>query len=112
MNPVARIIPEAKALTMANRLLSGFNAGIERVTNGSETPIILVIRIETMAIIFSGSAFCLLLQEFEDSASHSDGTTETACFAIMEIIISMKNIVRLGRFPLPILIELFDAKLV
>ncbi|KAJ6987903.1 hypothetical protein NC653_020985 [Populus alba x Populus x berolinensis] len=39
MYPVARITPEANALTTANKSLSGRSAGIIRENNGKHTPI-------------------------------------------------------------------------
>lgn len=56
MNPVARIIPAANALTTTNRLRSGLRAGIERVTSGRQTPMMLVMRMEKIAIILRGKA--------------------------------------------------------
>lgn len=79
MNPVARIIPAAKDFTITNKLLSGLRAGTERVTRGKQTPIMLVTRMETMAMIFRGNAFDLLLHESSESASHSSETAERTC---------------------------------
>ena len=79
MNPVARIIPAAKDFTITNKFLSGLRAGTERVTRGKQTPIMLVTRMETMAMIFRGNAFDLLLHESSESASHSSETTERTC---------------------------------
>lgn len=77
MNPVARIIPAANALTTTNRLRSGLRAGIERVTSGKQTPIMLVMRMEKIAIIFRGKARFLLLQVLFVSSSHSDEVERT-----------------------------------
>lgn len=70
MNPVARMIPEAKALMMMKRLRSGLRAGTERVTRGRETPMMLVMRIEAMPMSFNGRALVLLLQELLVSSLH------------------------------------------
>lgn len=61
MKPVPRIIPAANALTITKRLRSGLNADIERVTRGKHTPIMLVTKMETMAMIFKVKALDLLL---------------------------------------------------
>lgn len=77
MNPVARMIPAANALTITKRLRSGFSAGIERVTNGRHTPIILVTKMENMAMIFKGNALDLLTHELFSSAPQSSTTDKT-----------------------------------
>lgn len=74
MKPVASMMPAAKDLTMRNRFLSGCSAGIERVTRGKHTPIMLVTRMETMAMILRGNALALSLQELMDSVPHSSDT--------------------------------------
>lgn len=77
MNPVAKIIPAANDLTMTKRLRSGLSAGTERVTSGRETPIILVTRMETIAMILRGKAFFLLLQLSFSSEPQSSTTDRT-----------------------------------
>jgi hypothetical protein len=77
MNPVARMIPAAKALTITKRLRSGCKAGIERVKRGALTPIMLVTKIETMAIIFRVKALALSLQELV-SSTHPSFTADSA----------------------------------
>ena len=89
MNPVARMIPEANALTMMNRLRSGLKAGIEREKRGKHTPIMLVTNIEAMAISLSGSAADLLLQLLLLSDSHSSDC-EAACE--VKMVMRMKKI--------------------
>ncbi|KAL2473921.1 fe(2+) transport protein 1-like [Forsythia ovata] len=84
INPVPRIIPEAKDLTMIKRLRSGLRAGIEHVTRGKHTSIMLMKRMEEMAMIFRCSALALLLQLLFDSASHTS-STDTTCVENMEI---------------------------
>lgn len=86
MKPVARIIPDAKHLTITNKLLSGVRAGIERVNKGEHTPIILEINMEKMAMILRGKAFSLLVQP-SVSVLHSSGTTESACGVKMQMMI-------------------------
>lgn len=71
MNPVARMIPAAKDLTITKRFRSGCKAGMERVTRGKHTPIMLVTRMETIAMILRGRARFLSLQELLDSVVHS-----------------------------------------
>lgn len=77
MNPVARIIPAAKDFAITKMFRSGLRAGMERVTRGKHTPIMLVTRIETMAMILSGCALCLLLQESCACSSHPGDTVST-----------------------------------
>lgn len=84
MNPVARMIPEAKALTMMNRLRSGAKAGIEREKRGKHTPIMLVTKMEAMAMSLRGSAADLLLQLFWLSDWHPSDCA-TACDMKMEM---------------------------
>nr|GEV16856.1 hypothetical protein [Tanacetum cinerariifolium] len=70
MNPVARMMPEAKALMMMKRLRSGLSAGTERAMRGKETPMMLVKRIEAMPMSFNVRAFDLLLHELVLFCSH------------------------------------------
>ncbi|MCD9644217.1 hypothetical protein HAX54_032365 [Datura stramonium] len=74
MKPVARIIPAANALTITKRLRSGLRAGIECVTSGRHTPIMLVIKMDIMAMIFKDNALDLLTHELSSSAPQSDCT--------------------------------------
>lgn len=85
MNPVARIIPAAKALTTTKRFLSGCRAGIQRVNSGKQTPIMLVIKIVTMAMILRGNAADLSLQELV-SSPHSSSDFERAWGMKMEMM--------------------------
>lgn len=85
MNPVARIIPAAKALTTTKRFLSGCRAGIERVKSGKQTPIMLVIKIVTIAMILRGNAADLSLQELV-SSPHSSSDCERAWGVKMEMM--------------------------
>lgn len=66
------MIPAAKHLTITNRFRSGCRAGIERVTSGKHTPIMLVTRIEKMAMIFRGRALDLLMQPPDSVPQSSD----------------------------------------
>lgn len=75
MNPVARIIPEAKALTIAKRSRSGRRAGIDREKSGAQTPKKLVARIAAIAMILRGSALAWLTQ-LPVSPWQFSGTTE------------------------------------
>lgn len=70
MNPVARMIPAANALTMTNKFRSGWRAGMERVRRGELTPMMLVTRMEKMAMSFRDNAPDLSVQELF-SGSHS-----------------------------------------
>lgn len=72
INPVAKMMPEAKALTITKRLRSGLRAGMERVIRGRHTPMMLVTRIAAMPMIFKGKALDLLLQGLLVSSSHCD----------------------------------------
>ena len=75
MNPVARMIPAANDLTITKRLRSGLSAGIDRVTRGKHTPIMLVTRMDIMAMILSVKALDLLIQS-PVSVEHSSGATD------------------------------------
>lgn len=77
MKPVAKIIPAANALTITKRLLSGLRAGIERENNGRHTPIMLVIKMETMAMIFKDNALDLLTHELSSSSPQYSTTDKT-----------------------------------
>ena len=72
INPVAKMMPEAKALTITKRLRSGLRAGTERVIRGKHTPMMLVMRIVAMPMIFKLRALDLLLQGLFVSSSHCD----------------------------------------
>lgn len=88
MNPVASMIPEAKALTMTKRLRSGPKAGIAREKRGKHTPIMLVTRMEAMAMSLRGRAADLLLHLFLLSDWQSSDC-ETACDVKMEMRMKM-----------------------
>lgn len=51
--PVAKITPEANALTIANGLLSGWSIGMAREKRGRRTPIMLATKMEAMAMSLS-----------------------------------------------------------
>ncbi|KAF2312768.1 hypothetical protein GH714_039983 [Hevea brasiliensis] len=59
MYPVARITPEANALTIENKFLSGLRAGTAVENNGKHTPTMVVIRIEAIAMSLSFKDFAL-----------------------------------------------------
>jgi len=59
MYRIARITPEANALTTADKSLSGISAGIIRENNGKHAPTMLATKIEKTAMIISGNTFAL-----------------------------------------------------
>lgn len=65
------MIPAAKHFTIMKRSFSGLKAGIERVTKGKHTPIMLVTKIAKMDMILRVWAFSLLLHLSDDSDSQS-----------------------------------------
>ncbi|KAD3642239.1 hypothetical protein E3N88_31463 [Mikania micrantha] len=70
INAVAKMMPDAKALTITNRLRSGLRTGMERVIRGRDTPMRLVMNMAAIPIIFKGKALDLLLQGLLVSSSH------------------------------------------
>ncbi|XP_025801630.1 fe(2+) transport protein 1-like [Panicum hallii] len=76
MYPVAKMTPDAKALTMTKRLWSGQSAGTEREKSGRHTPITLATRIIGMAISFRRSALGTLWH-----APSTEGLTQAAVAA-------------------------------
>ena len=91
MNPVDRMIPEAKDLMITNKLFSGLSAGIERVNRGEHTPIMLAISMEKMAMILRGKAFFLSVQPPSSVLQYSSGATESACSVKMDMIIKRRE---------------------
>lgn len=86
INPVAKMMPEAKALTITKRLRSGLRAGMERVIRGRHTPMMLVTRIVAMPMIFKDKALDLLLQGLFVSSSHCEkALVHKSAMTIMKI---------------------------
>lgn len=73
MYPVARITPEAKALTNTKSFLSGCKAGMARERMGRVTPIILATRIAAMAMTLSFKDLVLLWHGPPVAFRHSSG---------------------------------------
>lgn len=86
MKLVPNIIPDAKHLMTMKIFPSGLRNGTYRLKRGAVTPIMLVTRIATIAMILRGNALVLSMHEFVESVSHSFGTVEIAGAIAKEIM--------------------------
>lgn len=95
MYPVASMTPEAKALTMENKSLSGWRAGTERENSGRQTPIKLKTKMEAMAMSFNFSACALSWQAPFDLTPHcSDWSCTATAAALTAMLMRMMRTVR------------------
>lgn len=95
MYPVASMTPEAKALTMENKSLSGWRAGTERENSGRQTPIKLKTKMEAMAMSFNFSACALSWHAPFDLAPHcSDWSCTATAAALTAMLMRMMRTVR------------------
>lgn len=78
MNPVPSMIPEEKHFIIVKMLPSERRKGIERLNRGVVTPIKLVAKMATMAMILRGNAFALLMHGSFEALPQPSGPVEIA----------------------------------